>query len=96
MSKVLETITVTLGLCFFSSCWVMMVATSCSNYQCSLQFATMLRLHYLQLLVVAMFVVGFVKKIIPCFLFGSFYFGDDLELMEVILVCFSIHLVVFN
>jgi hypothetical protein len=36
------------------------------------------------------------KKKNSCFLFGSSYFGDDFELMEMILVCFSIHLVVFN
>ncbi len=46
---------------FFSSCWVMMAGPSCSSYCCSLQSAAMPRLHYLQLLVVAALVIGFVN-----------------------------------
>jgi hypothetical protein len=41
----------------------MMAGTSCSSRCCSLQFAAMPRLHYLQLLVVAALVIGFVNLI---------------------------------
>jgi hypothetical protein len=39
----------------------MMAGPSCSSYCCSLQSAAMPRLHYLQLLVVAALVIGFVN-----------------------------------